>query len=468
MSLLGEPLRVANAGVSLFADELEHQKARVTRIEWRPPPEAAVEAMALLALEAKTIQRANELTLDRLHQARPLLIDIGTARDVLPDMGTHTILHAGPPIEWDEMCGPLRGAIVGAALYEGLATTPEEAATKAKRGLFEFGSCHDRDAVGPMAGVVSASMPVWVVQNESSGNRAYCTLNEGLGRVLRYGAYGEDVLDRLHWIQHVLAPMLQAALKSLDEPVDLKALIAQALQMGDDGHNRNRAGTSLLLRVLTPAFFTLDIPSSDLRAGADFIARNDHFFLNLTMPASKATMDAAANIRGSSIVTAIARNGTSVGLRVSGTGKSWFCAPAPLVEGLYLAGFGPEHAAPDLGDSAITETAGIGAFAMAAAPAITSYIGGSAADGIEFTNSMYEITCGQSRAYQIPALDFAGTPLGIDCRRVVNTGVLPVINTGIAHREAGVGQIGAGIVRPPMEAFVAAVRALANELTGSR
>jgi hypothetical protein len=459
--LLGRPIEVANVGVELFASELERQGVGVERVDWRPPGDGD-DALRRLALEAVTIARANDEAVERLDAAQSLLAGVDVARELLPGMTDRTLLHAGPPIEWPDMSGPLRGAIVGAALHEGLAADHEDAARKAAAGAFEFGPCHERGAVGPMAGVVSASMPMCIVENATHGNRAFCTFNEGLGKVLRYGANDASVLDRLAWIRDVLARVFARALERIGEPLDLRALIAQALQMGDEGHNRNRAGTSLLLRELLPALVEIDEPAGDVAAVARFIAGNDHFFLNLTMPASKAAADAAAGIERSSIVTTMARNGTEFGVRLSGTGERWFTGPSGMIDGLYLPGYGAEDANPDIGDSTITETLGLGGFAMAAAPAIVRVVGGNAGDALAATEAMYEITWGESSSYQIPALGFRGTPLGIDCREVVHTGVLPFVNTGIAHREPGVGQIGAGLVKPPLEAFVAAARGLAG------
>jgi len=461
--LLGRPLVVANAGVDLFADELERQDVRVERVEWRPPEPGTEEALARLAGEAEAIARANDEAVARLEAAQPRLVGVGVARDLLPEMGQRTILHAGPPIEWADMSGPLRGAVIGAAVHEGLAGDLEEAERLAASGAFEFGPCHERGAVGPMAGVVSASMPMCIVENAAHGNRAFCTFNEGLGKVLRYGANDGSVLDRLAWIRDVLARVFARALDRLGEPIDLRAMTAQALQMGDEGHNRNRAGTSLLLRELLPALIELDEPAAEVAAVARFIAGNDHFYLNLTMPAAKASADAAAGIERSSIVVAMARNGTEFGVRLSGTGDRWFTGASGMIDGLYLPGFGPDDANPDIGDSTITETVGLGGFAMAAAPAIVRVVGGGAEDALEATRAMYDICWGESRSYQIPALGFRGTPTGIDCREVVHARMLPFVNTGIAHREPGVGQIGAGLVKPPMEAFAKAVRALAGQ-----
>jgi hypothetical protein len=460
--LLGRPLAVANVGVGVLADELERQGVAVERVAWHPPAPGAEDSLARLALEAAAIGEANEVAVARMQEARPLVVGVGLARDVLPEMTARTLLHAGPPIEWTDMSGPLRGAIVGAALYEGLATDHEDAARRAAAGAFEFAPCHERGAVGPMAGVVSASMPMWIVENASHGNRAFCTFNEGLGQVLRYGANDDAVLTRLRWMGDVLARVVAAALQRLEAAIDLRAMTAQALQMGDEGHNRNRAATTLLLRELLPALLELDDRSGDVADVARFISGNDHFYLNLSMPAAKATADAAAGVERSSIVVAMARNGTEFGVRLSGTGERWFTGPSGVVDGLYLPGFGPEDANPDIGDSTITETVGLGGLAMAAAPAIVQFVGGRAEEALDATLSMYDIAWSESRHYRIPALGFRGTPLGIDAREVAHTGVLPLVNTGIAHREAGVGQIGAGLVAPPMGAFTGAVRALAG------
>jgi hypothetical protein len=465
--LLGRPLRAANLGVELFAAELERQDVPVQRVDWRPPA-SAEDALARLAAHEAETAAANDLVLDRWQAAEPRVVGIGRAGDLLPDLDRRTFLHAGPPIDWADMSGPLRGAVIGAAVHEGVAADPEEAARLAGSGELRFAPCHERGAVGPMAGVVSASMPMWIVENGAAGNRAFSTLNEGLGKVLRYGAYDAEVLARLAWMRDVLARVLAEVLGRLEEPLDLRAMIAQAVQMGDEGHNRNRAGTSLLLRALLPGLLTTDEPTAEVEAAARFVSGNDHFFLNLVMAAGKATADAGAGVAGSSIVVAMARNGTEFGVRLAGTGGRWFTGPAGRVDGLYLPGFGPEDANPDIGDSTITETIGLGGFAMAAAPAVVRFVGGSAEDAMAATLAMYEIAWAESAHYQLPALGFRGSPLGIDCREVVHTGVLPVVNTGIAHREPGVGQVGAGLVEPPMEAFAAAVQALAERLQAGR
>jgi hypothetical protein len=463
--LFGAELHVVNAGIASFAAAIQRAGAGVTQVEWAPPGEgdrAAAAAVARLTGHP-AVEAANRKAFDAYAAAQPVLEGIGSARDHLPGMADRTILHAGPPIEWTRMCGPMRGAIAGAILLEGWADDLDAARRLAASGGVRFAPCHHHDAVGPMAGIVSPSMPVWILRNAAGANRAFCTLNEGLGKVLRYGANSPEVLARLRWMRDALAPTLAAGLKVIG-PVELKPIIAQALNMGDEMHNRHGAATGQLLKRLAPALVRSAAPIAHVAAVLEFVAGNDHFFLNLAMPACKLMLDAAHGVAGSSMVTAMCRNGVEFGIRVSGTGGAWFTAPAPLVDGLYFPGYSKADAAGDLGDSAITETAGLGGFAMAAAPAIVKFVGGTPEDAVANTLAMRSITLGRNAAFTLPALNFAGTPAGIDARKVVDTGILPVINTGIAHREPGVGQIGAGVTRAPMACFAQAVRALAGAL----
>jgi uncharacterized protein DUF1116 len=456
--LLGSDVVAVAAGPELFADALSRQTVSVTRVEWHPP----AEPRELAALWRDDVDTANAEALRHLLAAHQVLVDVRPAAEVVPGMTSDLILHAGPPVEWSRMSGPLRGAILGAMLYERMAATQEDAARLAESGRVRFEPCHHHSAVGPMAGVTTASMPVAVVENRARGNRAYATLNEGLGKVLRYGAFAPEVIERLGWFRDVLGPALGEAIRRAGG-VDVRRLIAQALEMGDECHNRNRAASSLLVRTLAPHLAALDVPSAERARIFTFAAGNDHFFLNIGMAACKAAADAAHGVPRSTLVTAMARNGTDFGIRVSSLGDRWFTAPANTPVGLYFDGFGAADANPDIGDSAITETAGIGGFAMGAAPAIVEFVGGTTADALRATQRMYEITVGEHPAYRLPPLDFRGTPVGIDVRLVAQAGILPQINTGIAHREAGIGQIGAGLVTPPRECFDAALRALAAD-----
>jgi len=463
-------IRAINVGVAEFALSPRTHGATVLELDWRPPAGGDRDLGLLLArLEddpddpiGSRVAAANTRAIERILAAKPMLADIGRAADTVKGLGPRQLLHAGPPIEWGRMCGPMRGAVIGAILYEGWADTPDGAERLADGGGVAFSPCHHFGAVGPMAGILSPSMPVFIVENAPGGTRAFAILNEGMGKVLRFGAYSQEVLDRLRWMNESLAPALGQALRA-HGPVDLKNLTAQALQMGDECHNRNVAATSLFTRLIAPAL--VRTAPADIAARAlEFLEANNHFYLNLSMAACKATLDAAHGIEGSTVVTVMARNGVEVGIRLSGTGDAWFTAPAAMPDGLYFPGYGPADANPDLGDSAITETAGLGGLAMAAAPAIVRFIGGAAEEAIATTKRMYTITLARNNDYGIPALGFAGTPTGIDARRVVDGGVPPIFNTGIAHREAGIGQIGAGIAKAPLACFADALRELGRRL----
>jgi hypothetical protein len=404
------------------------------------------------------IDNANKKALEIIQNGQPTLIGLGVAEEVIPGLAKDLFLHAGPPVSWERMSGPLRGAVIAGIMYEGLASTPEEAAEYGASGKLRFDPCHHHDAVGPMAGVVTSRMPVWIVENKAYGNRAYCTLNEGLGKVLRMGAYGPEVIKHLQWMETVLYPVLKETIE-IHGPIDLKIMIAQALQMGDEVHNRNKAATSLLIRELAPSIVKTSFSDEEKIAVLEFLNSNDHTFLNLSMPAAKATMEPVGKVKYSTIVYTMARNGTDFGIRVAALGNRWFTAPAEIIDGLYFPGFSMDDANPDIGDSCITETLGIGGFSMATAPAIVQFVGGTPKDAVRYTTSMYEITTEESQAYKLPPMNFRGAPTGIDIRKVIETQVLPVINTGIAHKEPGIGQVGAGIVHPPMACFEQALEA---------
>ncbi|WP_157498663.1 DUF1116 domain-containing protein [Geodermatophilus sp. Leaf369] len=461
-SLLSGPPAVVAAGVDVFSDALRAQGAAVTDVEWRPPTIGSAEDLTQLALDPRRAA-ANRAAVERVLAAGSVLTDVLPARDVLglPD---RTLLHSGPPLTWETASGPMRGALMGACLYEGWAETPEDAEALLASGGIALDPCHHHRAVGPMAGVTSPSMWMWCLTDPTDGRQAFSNLNEGLGKVLRMGAYGPEVVERLHWMTRTLGPVLQAAVRSRSaDPLDVKAVLAQMLQMGDEGHNRNRAGSLMTLRDLSPAIVEVDAPSSDIAAVLRFIGGNEHFFLNLGMPTAKLAMDAARDVPGSTLVTVLARNGTEFGVQTAGTGDRWFTAPANTPVGLFLGDYGPEDANPDIGDSAIMETYGVGGFCMAAAPAIVRFVGGTVPDALATTERMYQITMTENPAMQVPVLGFRGAPTGIDVVSVARTGWLPQINTGMAGRVAGTGQVGAGLVQPPAACFEQAVAALAEE-----
>ena len=434
-SLFQQDLNVVNVGLQGFADNIAAASGQVTHLSWAPPAGADAAlgwTLACLVGDAR-IAEANAIAYERYLAAQPRLVDLVLAKEAIAGLkqGERRILHSGPPIAWADMCGPQQGAITGAILYEGWASSLEAAEKLAASGGVALDPCHEHGAVGPMAGIISPSMPVWVVENTNHGNRAYCNLNEGLGKVLRFGANSPDVIERLRWLGSEFFRTMQVAVRALAD-ANLKPLMAQALHMGDELHNRNAAASGLMFKRFTLALLGSKLDSAAIGRALTFVAGNDHFFLNISMAACKSMSDAAHGVAGSSMVTVMARNGVNFGIRLSGTGDRWFQAPANPVNGLYFPGYTVKDAAADLGDSAITETNGLGGFAMAASPAIVQFVG--------------------------------GTPAGIDARLVADSGVLPIINTGIAHRKAGVGQIGAGITTAPMECFNDALAALAAGL----
>ena len=408
------------------------------------------------------IEKANATAVEQMMETRPVLTGLGKAIDTVPGMRENLLLHAGPPITWERASGPMRGAITGALIYEGKAKDMAEAEALVTSGQVELEPCHHHQAVGPMAGVISSSMSVYILEDKTTGRKSYSNLNEGYGKVLRYGAYSDEVLERLRWMEEVMGPILADALED-SGGLDIRALLAEALHMGDEGHNRNKAGSILYTARLAP-FVARCAPSPEVASEVlKFLGDNALSVLNPVMACCKAMADAAHGVEGSTIVSTMARNGTDFGIRVSGLGDRWFTAPVATPVGLYFPGFKAEDASGDIGDSVITETAGIGGFAMASAPAIVTFVSGTPKDAINATLEMYEICYAEHKYFTMPPLDFRGTPTGIDTRKVVEKNITPRVNTGIAHKDPGVGQVGAGLVRPPMAMFEAAVMAYAEK-----
>jgi hypothetical protein len=458
--LLSAPPAIVAAGVDVFSDALRAQGASVHDVDWRPPGFGDPADLAALALDPRR-NAANRVAVERVLAAGSQLVDVRPAREVI-GLEDRTLLHSGPPLTWETASGPMRGAFIGACLFEGWANDVEDAERILAAGQISFDPCHHHRTVGPMAGVTSPSMWMWCLEDPVHGGQAFCNLNEGLGKVLRMGAFNEEVRTRLAWMRDVLGPVLQNAVRSMAEPLDVKSVLAQMLQMGDEGHNRNRAGSLMTLRELSPAIVAVDAPSSDIAEVLRFIGGNEHFFLNLGMPTAKLAMDTARGVHGSSMVTVMSRNGTEFGIQTAGTGDRWFTGPANTPVGLFLGDYGPDDANPDIGDSAIMETYGVGGFSMAAAPAIVRFVGGTVPDALATTERMYQLTLAENPAMAIPIMGFRGSPTGIDVLKVARTGWLPQINTGMAGRVAGTGQVGAGLVQPPQECFEKALIALAE------
>ena len=454
--------RVINVGLEGFAADLERLGVPVTHVDWAPPAGTdPAKAAQLAALDGEHVAAANDMALRRLVEAQPFLVDCRPAREAI-GLAERTVLHAGPPLAWARMCATMQASILCAVRYEGWAHDDAAARDLVLRGEVRIAPCHGMGAAGPMTGIVTPSMPVFVVENRAHGNRASATINEGLGKVLRFGANDDTVIERLRWLEHGAGPLLGAAIRAAGG-IDLRAIMSQALRMGDEMHQRNVAASALLGRILMPHVARAAAHTEDVARIAELMGGNDQFFLNLAMAAGKAGADPCLGIAGSTMVATMARNGTDFGIRIAGLGDRWFTAEVNVPRGLYFPGFGPEDANPDIGDSAIVETIGLGGFAMAASPSVVRFVGaGGLADAIRITEEMAEICLGEHPHFRMPTLDERGTPVGIDLCRVVETGIAPLINTGIAGRIPGTGQIGAGVVRAPLACFEAALAALAS------
>lgn len=463
--LFNETLKVVNVGSPSFKKDFETQQLDYVHLEWRPPASGDLKLLSLLnKIRPYTdqIQKANEEVVSKIKAAEAKLVAVKQAKEVIPNMTSHTILHSGPPISFDKMAGPMQGAIIGALMYEGLASNEDEAIKLAKSGKITFDSAHHHQAVGPMAGIISPSMPVHVLYNETHKNYSYCTINEGLGKVLRYGANSKEVLDRLKFMEKTVMPVLNEAVE-LAHGIDIKSIITQALHMGDECHNRNKASSALFLREVAGYIVQTSFSDQMKSDALNFIKNNEHYFLNLSMPYCKLALDSARHTPYSTVVVAMSRNGVDFGIQLASNDK-WFTAPANYVKGLMFPGFTEDDAAPDIGDSAITETCGIGGFAMGGAPAIVQFVGGVVKQAYDYSKEMHDITAGKHQVFTLPPLDFMPTALGIDILKVVESNILPIINTGMAHKKAGVGQVGAGLVNPPMACFEKALEDYAKEL----
>lgn len=467
MELLTTKPRIINVGVESFNESIRTYGGTSVQFNWRPMAGGNKRMIHLLTELAKRegIDEMNDRVVERFRDSQPFLTDVVPAKSVIPELNGKVLLHAGPPIEWENMTNPMQGSCIGAALFEGWASTEEEALELLGSGEVAFMPCHHVHAVGPMGGITSANMPVLVVENRADDTVAYCTMNEGIGKVLRFGAYSQEVVDRLGWMRDVLAPVLAAALKQKEGGVNLNVLVAKAITMGDEFHQRNIAATLCLLKEVAPLIVSLDWDEQEKRAVMQFLADTDQFFLNIMMAMGKSIVDYARKLQEGCVVTTMTRNGRDFGVRISGMGDEWFTAPVNMPDGLYFTGFTADDANPDIGDSAITETVGVGAMAMIAAPGVTRFVGaGGFEDALRVSNEMERICVTHNPNWTIPTWDFKGACMGIDIRKVVATGITPLINTGIAHKKAGIGQVGAGTARAPIGCFEKALEAYCASL----
>ena len=465
-SPLPEQVRAVNVGLSLFGEALRAQGAEAMDVDWRIPargqPSLVGALTRLSGRHAERVDQANREAVRRLDEGVAVLVEVGPAADLVPGMGRRTILHPGPPLSWERFCDPLRRSVLAAVMAEGWAATGEEAAALVAAEGVDLEPANDHHAVVPMASAVGPSAPVFAVENRSGSNRAFSGLNQGPGRTPWYGVDAPEAVDRLRFLRDAAGPVLAAALHR-SGPVDVLSLASQGLHMGDDGHMRTQASTNLLIRQLLP--YLAEVGGPDLPAVARFLSENHLFFLNLVMAAAKTLTDWAGEVADASVVTGMARNGTTFGVRLAATGQRWFTSPAPAVEqALFHAGYGPADGAPDIGDSAVLELVGLGGAAAAASPAVATFLGGGMAKAVAATEAMGRICLVRSARFKLPFLDLWGSPVGVDLRKVVETGVTPSINTGILHRSAGTGQVGAGVASAPLACFEHALLALDERL----
>ena len=470
LQLLARKPKIINVGLKSFAETAGTYGCEAVQYDWMPPAGGNVEMIRMLRFLRNCpeidINEANERVIAKIVAGRPVIRDVVPAKTVIPELSEgKVILHAGPPIRYEEMPDPMQGSCIGAVLFEGWASDEETARRLLESGEIVFIPCHHVHTVGPMGGITTANMPVFVIENEDGGERGYCTMNEGIGKVLRFGAYSKEVIDRLCWMRDVLGPTLSRAIRSKAPGIAVNPMIAKAVAMGDEFHQRNIAASLVFLKEVAPSITGLEMDEKDRQDVIRFLSDTDQFFLNIMMATAKAVMDSARTIQEGTIVTAMCRNGKEFGIRIAGMGDTWFTGPVNIPKGLYFAGYDREDGCPDMGDSAITETFGVGGMAMIAAPAVTRFVGaGGYEDALRTSNEMKEITIDRNPNFIVPNWNFQGICLGIDARLVVEKGIVPVINTGIAHKIAGYGQIGAGTVRPPMECFEKAVAAYAEKL----
>lgn len=463
---LPERIAVVNVGLPVFGDEVRRQGAEAVDVDWQIPaagrPELVAALTRLYGKEGARVDEANAEVVRRLDEGAPILSRIGVAAEEIPGVSHRTLLHPGPPLPWEDFCDPLRRSTLAAVMAEGWAADSHEATRRISSGDVELVAANERATAIPMASVLGPSAPVLVVENPQGGNLAFSGINQGPGGTAWFGVDAPEAVERLVFIREAVGPVLDAAIRQ-GGPIDVFSIVAQGLQMGDDAHMRIQATTNLLLRHLLPFLAGVDHPARvDV---ARFLSSNHLLFLNVAMAAAKALGDWASGVPSSSVVTCMARNGTTFGIRISGAGGRWFIAPAPPVgDALYHSGYGPEDAAPDIGDSAVLELIGLGGAAAAASPAVAAFVGGSIADAVATTERVDGITIGRSRRFRLPYLDLRGSPLGVDVRKVVETQVTPAITTGILHRSAGVGQIGAGVAQAPVAPFEDALLAFAETL----
>jgi hypothetical protein len=459
---LPDEVSVVNMGLSLFADAVRDQAATVEHVDWRIPAGGQLDLVGdlehLYGPRAADIDEANAEAVRRLDQSVCLLVDIAPAQTIVPGVSGQMLLHCGPAIEWPDVADPLRRSMRAATVAEGWAANVEEADQVLADGTVRLEPAYRYDTVMPMASAIGPSAPMFAVDNRDGGTRAFAPINQGPGETAWFGRETPAAIARLEFLHDVAGPMLRQVLGSSGS-IDIFALAAQGVQIGDDVHMRTQGTTSLLIRNLLPQIAAL--PEDGRIALAQYLSGNHLFFLNLAMAAAKSAAMWAEQVEGSSIVTMMCRNGTSYGVRLAGSDEVFVSEAPPVAEAMYYPDYGPETSARDIGDSAILELVGLGGAAAAGSPAVAGFLPRGMADAVAMTEQMRSICTAESSRFKLPTRNYRGTPIGVDVRRVVELDTTPKVTTGILHASSGVGQIGAGVATAPIECFRAALKALA-------
>eukprot|EP00005_Dracoamoeba_jomungandri_P005154 CAMPEP_0174260516 /NCGR_PEP_ID=MMETSP0439-20130205/9811_1 /TAXON_ID=0 /ORGANISM="Stereomyxa ramosa, Strain Chinc5" /LENGTH=472 /DNA_ID=CAMNT_0015344773 /DNA_START=55 /DNA_END=1473 /DNA_ORIENTATION=+ len=420
---------------------------------------------------SKKIDTANKKALEIFYKADLVLEDIRPAKELIPAMkdNPRLILVSGPPVTWKQMCGAQKGAVKGMIMLEGWADTPEGAEKLAESGEVTIEPNHAHDSCGPMAGTISPNFPIYAVRNQAFGNVAF---SRPADLAQQFGDFNH--LEDVRWWQEGVAPHLSKALRNCGG-LPLNEIHKLALEMGDESHNRNNAFTALFSYDLTTEMIKAGVPNDNILAIMDWFNYKTwnsqsgvRACLGLVMASAKATLDPAKGIPYSTFVTCMARNGYEFGIKIADSGDTWYSAPSPFPEGKFFPPYKQTDAGRDMGDSAITEANGWGSNVLNGALAFLNGLPATVQRAHEITAENKSLMVGRNPYLKAPAYDFEGVPQGLDFRLVHTKKLLPWINTGITHRDAGHRVIGRGLSKPPQRCFDQALEAMAKKYEVSK
>ena len=403
------------------------------------------------------IDEANEVVMNILLNGQPTWVDVRPALEVIPEFKKNLLLHAGPPIQPQDIVLALRNTLCGAALHEGLAKTFDEAWKMIEKGEILIDSAQDYSCSCGAAMVTSASTPVLVGKDTVFGGEGFSAIHPGsTPRCLRWGYYDDDIEKNLSWFCDIYGPALGEAVRNTGG-INMRAIMSRTAGMGDENHVRQTASSFALVLNLIPEVLKLDIPQRDdvIRALVDC---SEKFYLHVLMAGIMGVLKSAKNIPMSTIMIAMGGNGTEFGLQFCGTGNQWFTVKAPKILGQFLnPTWTEEEMCGYLGDSCVTEIYGLGGLSAISGPAFVRLTGGSFADAKKRTEDARAICLGEHKFAPVPWDDYRGFPVGVDMRKVVATTILPTSHGGSTRLVGGQG--GAGSILIPSECFKQGLRA---------